>query len=49
MHSPTEVAHTDDLEATVRLVAALTRRVGETWTGGAFVPGPRPPAGGGQE
>jgi endoglucanase len=29
MHSPFEVAHLDDLEATARLVAALARRVGE--------------------
>jgi len=39
MHSPTEVAHADDLEATARLVAALTRRVGDSWPAGAPVPG----------
>jgi len=38
MHSPFEVAHTDDLEAAARLVAALARRAGEVWTGDSFVP-----------
>jgi len=32
MHSPYEVAHLDDLEATARLVAALARRAGEEAT-----------------
>jgi endoglucanase len=40
MHSPFEVAHLDDLEATARLVAALARQVGETWSADAFVPRP---------
>jgi len=31
MHSPFEVVHGDDLEAASRLVAALTRRIGEVW------------------
>jgi endoglucanase len=38
MHSPFEVAHTDDLEAAARLVAALARRAGDVWTGDSFVP-----------
>jgi len=38
MHSPFEVAHTADLEAAARLVAALTRRVGEVWTTDEFEP-----------
>jgi endoglucanase len=38
MHSPFEVVHGDDLEATARLVAALARRVGEVWEPGRFVP-----------
>jgi putative aminopeptidase FrvX len=38
MHSPFEVVHGDDLEAASRLVAALTRRVGEVWTSQSFVP-----------
>jgi putative aminopeptidase FrvX len=33
MHSPYEVAHLDDLEATARLVAALARRAGEVAPG----------------
>ncbi len=40
MHSPFEVAHVDDLEATARLVAALARRLGETWQADAFLPRP---------
>jgi putative aminopeptidase FrvX len=40
MHSPHEVAAVDDLEATVRLVVALTRRLGEVFTPGCFVPRP---------
>ena len=36
MHSPYEVAHGDDLEAAARLVAALTRRLGEA--GESFLP-----------
>jgi len=38
MHSPFEVAHTGDLEAAARLVAALARRAGEVWTGDSFEP-----------
>ena len=38
MHSPFEVANTDDLEATALLVAALARRAGEVWAGDLFVP-----------
>ena len=40
MHSPFEVAHIDDLEATARLVAALARRIGEVWRAGSFEPRP---------
>jgi len=39
MHSPHEVAHLDDLEASARLVAALARRLGEVFRPGCFVPG----------
>ncbi len=38
MHSPFEVAHTDDLKATALLVAALARRAGEVWAGDSFEP-----------
>ncbi len=38
MHSPFEVAHSDDLEAAALLVAALARRAGEVWAGESFVP-----------
>jgi endoglucanase len=38
MHSPYEVAHIDDLEATARLVAALARRAGEVAPGPASPP-----------
>jgi endoglucanase len=31
MHSPLEVAHLDDLEATARLVSALARRIDDAW------------------
>jgi endoglucanase len=39
MHSPFEVAHGDDLEATARLVAAIARRIGEADAPESFVPG----------
>jgi putative aminopeptidase FrvX len=38
MHSPHEVAHMDDLEATARLVTALARRVGTVFEPGCFIP-----------
>lgn len=38
MHSAFEVAHTGDLEAAARLVAALARRAGEVWAGDSFEP-----------
>ncbi len=38
MHSPFEVASVDDLESTVRLVVALTRRLGAEWRPGSLVP-----------
>jgi tetrahedral aminopeptidase len=38
MHSPFEVAHGDDLEASARLIAALAQRVGETGATESFVP-----------
>jgi len=38
MHSPHEVAHVDDLEATARLVAAVVRRLGEAFEPGFFTP-----------
>jgi endoglucanase len=38
MHSPHEVAHLDDLEASARLVAAFARRVGEVFESGCFTP-----------
>jgi len=38
MHSPHEVAHLDDLEAAARLVAAVTTRLGQSFTPGFFTP-----------
>ena len=38
MHSPLEVAHGDDLEASAQLVAAIARRVGEAGVSGSFQP-----------
>ncbi len=38
MHSPFEVASVDDLESTVRLVVALTRRLGAEWRPDALLP-----------
>jgi putative aminopeptidase FrvX len=40
MHSPCEVAHLDDLEASASLCAALARRLGELGPGYSFVPQP---------
>jgi putative aminopeptidase FrvX len=39
MHSPHEVAHLDDLEWSARLLAALTRRIGDVFEPGCFIPG----------
>jgi len=38
LHSPHEVAHLDDLEASARLVAAFARRLGEVFAPGCFTP-----------
>ncbi len=38
MHSPHEVAHLDDLEASALLVAAVARRLGEVFKPGCFTP-----------
>ena len=38
MHSPHEVAHLDDLEASALLVAAVVRRLGEVFEPGYFTP-----------
>lgn len=38
MHSPAEVVHGDDIEATARLVTALCRRLAEDYRPGMFAP-----------
>jgi putative aminopeptidase FrvX len=38
MHSPFEVASGEDIEMAARLVAALTKHIGEVFTPGCFVP-----------
>lgn len=39
VHSAAEVADTADIEAAVELVVALTKKLGEVWRPGMFVPG----------
>ena len=38
MHSPAEVVHGDDIEATARLLTALCRRLAADWETGMFAP-----------
>jgi len=38
VHSAAEVADASDIEATAKLIAALTRRLGEVFEPGMFVP-----------
>lgn len=40
MHSPHEVAHLDDLEASALFIAALAVRLGELGDGFSFIPRP---------